>query len=663
MLKYKSVENFPRLPLEGSIDLTYRCNNDCLHCWVFKPDTDEVRSSELTTEEWQDIIRQARAMGTRDWGISGGEPLLRDDFEVLFNQIAAQSSFITVNTNATLITPAIARCLKKSGIVLVSLYGADAAVHDRVTRNAGSFDAALRGISYLGEAGARFQIQLVPMNENIRQWEEMKALAGRLSPRWRLGAPFLHLAASGDAAKNEQIRGQRLPFARLVELDPPHIPADDDTQGESSRARAEQPHTYRHCIDEKRSFHIDPGGGLSFCCLIKEGRLRYDLRKGSFREGWESFIPSLAMAEENHHIFGEACRTCGLKDECQTCPGLGFLENKGLKEPSPYLCSLAKGKDAYRRVWKSGHRRFFQIAGISIEFNSERAIEENTFSPALRAFEVDRPGTDRLSLEHFFTLPDVNEESLGKKVHGDAPWLIYQKGDSWTYAGFVDVENSRRIFQMGFFSGSYSSGRIYSDSDRRYRDGNLNSLALFPTDQIWLAHVLLRRQAFFVHSCGLVVDGNGLIFIGHSRAGKSTMAKLFGARAELLCDDRNILRKWPQGWRVHGTWSHGELSSVSPSSAPLSGLFFLEKSTHNELVRIQDPREVKKRLLPCLARPLAGPDWWEKIWILASDLAGNIPAYILRFNLSGSIVQTLIKLNSERRLANAIPALQEVTNG
>lgn len=70
MLKYKSVENFPRLPLEGSIDLTYRCNNDCLHCWVFKPDTDEVRSSELTTEEWQDIIRQARAMGTRDCGIS-----------------------------------------------------------------------------------------------------------------------------------------------------------------------------------------------------------------------------------------------------------------------------------------------------------------------------------------------------------------------------------------------------------------------------------------------------------------------------------------------------------------------------------------------------------------------------------------------------------------
>ena len=46
-------------------------------------------------------------------------------------------------------------------------------------------------------------------------------------------------------------------------------------------------------------------------------------------------------------------------------------------------------------------------------------------------------------------------------------------------------------------------------------------------------------------------------------------------QAAILCDDRNIVRRWKNGWRVHGTWSHGDVAEVSPASAPLRAIMFL----------------------------------------------------------------------------------------
>lgn len=79
----------PRLPLKASIDLTYRCNNRCRHCWVWTADDSAERARELTTDDWRAVVHQARALGTREWSISGGEPLLRHDFAELFEYVTA----------------------------------------------------------------------------------------------------------------------------------------------------------------------------------------------------------------------------------------------------------------------------------------------------------------------------------------------------------------------------------------------------------------------------------------------------------------------------------------------------------------------------------------------------------------------------------------------
>jgi MoaA/NifB/PqqE/SkfB family radical SAM enzyme len=638
-------KKYLRLPLEGSIDLTYRCNNKCLHCWVLSPDSKEERRKELSTAEWIDIIDQARALGTREWMISGGEPMIRDDFGELFGYILKKSSYCSLNTNGTLITSALAKKMKETGIVMVSIYGATAEVHDQVTRHPGSYDDALRGIAYLKEAKVRFMVQPVPLKDNFHQWPAMKVLAQGLCPVWRIGATYISLSATGNKVRDEEIRAQRLAPGQVVAIDPPNIPYEERGASTKGCGNRSNERLYDYCIALQNSFHIDPYGKMSFCCLVKDERLRFDLKRGSFAESWDVFLPSLSKKEQECLVFDQNCLVCEMRNDCQRCPAQSYLEHRQAKVPSHYLCQFTKEKEKYKRHWKTMHRRYFQIAGITIEVNSEQEFQKNTFSAALAAFAVDSPGKDVIQLEHFYSLPEWSEDMLGKKMFQRVPWLIYNKGGTWSYVGYSVLKKTRRFHQLAVFTDDYSHGRLYSDTDYRLKRGNLNSVAMFPTDQVWLAQALLPRKAFYLHSCGLIVDGNGLLFIGHSRAGKSTIAKLFGDQAELLCDDRNIVRYWPkQGWRLYGTWSHGELSAVSPSSAPLKAVFFLDKSPENALIRLHDQVEIKKRLIPCLPRPFVDVKWWEGIWPLISKLSDKIPAFVIRFDKSGAIVPLIRKL-------------------
>ncbi len=167
----------PRIPLEGAIDLTYRCNNICRHCWLWLNPHSGERENELSFDEITRIADQARALGTRGWTISGGEPMLRDDFYEIFDYLTRISAGYSLNTNGTLITPRIARLMKRKGVKMIAVYGATAEVYDRVTRHPGGFEALMRGITYLKEAGAKFVVQLIPMRDNWHQWQEMVSLA------------------------------------------------------------------------------------------------------------------------------------------------------------------------------------------------------------------------------------------------------------------------------------------------------------------------------------------------------------------------------------------------------------------------------------------------------------------------------------------------------
>jgi len=302
--------------------------------------------------------------------------------------------------------------------------------------------------------------------------------------------------------------------------------------------------------------------------------------------------------------------------------------------------------------------RYYEIAGITIQVESDLPITDTTFRPKFETFRVDGPGQDTVVIRHHFgipeTLPSWQGPDSGQEVYRKAPWVVSRIAGSWIYHGIsADLENPYR-YRVAVFNDEHSVGDIYTTDEwtEAWVDGGLDSLTMFPTDQIVIARLLADRSGCVMHSGGISVDGRGLIFVGHSGAGKSTTMELarrrFSGRMKVLCDDRNVLRSWPNGFNegpagiyVHGTWSHGDVPQVSSGGDPLRAILFLEQHSTNQITQITDRRHILRLLLPTLVKPLVTADWWERELDLLQSVISEIPCYAMRFDMSGQVLEEL----------------------
>jgi hypothetical protein len=290
-------------------------------------------------------------------------------------------------------------------------------------------------------------------------------------------------------------------------------------------------------------------------------------------------------------------------------------------------------------------RRYYAIAGITLQIESDRPFQEGTFKPKFEVFAADGPGEDTVVLHHHFELPGLSDVDLGPRVYERPPWAIHESPWGWTYLG---IPPGRSDVTAGFdrvvaSTPDHTSVRVFNGPDQvaMFEHGELASLTLLPTDQILLARLLAERSGCFLHSCGIVLDGAGVLFVGESGAGKSTAMGQFAAVSEPLCDDRNIVRFWPDGVRVHGTWSHGTVPIVSSGSAPLRAICFLRQAAANCVRPVGDRAEAVRGLMPRVIRPLVIGDWWPRTLDLVEMIVRQVPCFELRFDKSGGIVALL----------------------
>jgi hypothetical protein len=401
---------------------------------------------------------------------------------------------------------------------------------------------------------------------------------------------------------------------------------------------------------------------MSWCSFIKDLGLRFDLRHGTFREAWDGFIPSLADKVRGGDEYRGNCGSCERRADCRWCAVYAYLETGRYSAPIPYLCAVAAEEQKFKREWPNKHRRYFQIAGITVRVESDLDFDEVKFKKEFAPFAVSGPGDDNVTIRHYFELPDLKGNDLGVKLYRKPPWAISRKNGTWFYRGISPDGSDAELHRVAIFNSDHTHATIYSpprDAERIRADG-WASLSLFPTDQIWLAPLLADRHAVLLHSAAVILNGQGLLFVGHSEAGKSTtltmlknardpkgFGKPFGS-VEILCDDRNIVRRWDDGWRVHGTWSHGDVSDVSPASGPLRAVLFLRQDTRNEIVLLTDRKQIWKRLLATLIKPMVTADWWQKELDVLERLVKELPCYTMEFDKSGAIVAELFSLISKQ---------------
>lgn len=588
-------------------------------------------------------------MGCRRWLISGGEPLVRQDFTELIQYISRQCTSTSLNTNGALITPEIARLLNSPCYTIVSLYGATAEVADVITQTPGSFAATLQGITYLKEAGAPFLIQIMPMKDNFHQYEKMIQLAINLCGRWRLGSTWLNMSSSGNEVQNSSILMQRLSPAEINILEPPTCDSLEIAKKRSvcgAGSSSQDGYLLGACIEKRRDFHIDPFGRMSFCFYASDPKLKCDLRKHTFDHCWNEFIPSLQRAIPEDDTYRKVCKNCRYQAACYWCPLKGYLENRTYTDKIDYLCDIAKERAALMNELQEKHQRFYTIGGLTIQVNSELPFAHSTFGEKFNEFDTERTDEPDIIIDLYFKDRQLDLSNLGRLVHNSGSRKIFEKNGSWIYLPRVtDNTDLRPPSQVVVCNSTHNRIKVYNTSDVSFHKGNMQSLTMTSTDLIFLTRTFALLKGCFFHSSGLVTDGKGLMFLGHSGVGKSTIAKmLIKEGAKLLCDDRILVRTGNKPITLYGNWHHGELPEVSSASAPLAAMFFLEQANDNSIIEISKSLEKLDRILPVLIHSVTTEKWWSDTLSTIDDIIQNIPMYLLRFDKSGEIVPLLRNL-------------------
>ena len=181
-------------------ELTYRCPLRCAYC--SNPTNWRDFGRELDTAAWTRVLREAAALGVLHVHLSGGEPLLRDDLEVLVREARAAGLYVNLITSAWNLTRERLAALVAAGLdhVQISLQDADAALADRtagVVAHAHKLEAA----AWVREAGVALSINVVLHRGNVGAVAEIIALSESL------GAQRLELANTqwhGSAAVHRE---------------------------------------------------------------------------------------------------------------------------------------------------------------------------------------------------------------------------------------------------------------------------------------------------------------------------------------------------------------------------------------------------------------------------------------------------------------------------
>ncbi|MEJ5359475.1 MAG: radical SAM protein [Desulfobacterales bacterium] len=323
-----------RLPLGGTLELTRRCNNRCAHCYNNLPAEDAAaRAAELGKEDWHRLLDEAAATGCLYLLLTGGEPLLHPGFAAIYEHARRRGLLVTVFTNGRGLTAETVDLLAAIPplAVEVTLYGATRDTWERVTGVPGSYAQSLAGIERLGKRGLPLRLKTTISRVNSHELPGMRRLASSF------GAPFRF-----DALLNARLDGSRGPLS--LRLSPEEAVALDLADPERVRALREaklRPTPAAcgiyACGAGFHAFAVDPYGRLRLCALAAEGG-GFDLRRGTFREGWEEWAD-----RERARPAGAAtrCSACGLLDLCGACPQAARLECGKESAPVEFLCEVA----------------------------------------------------------------------------------------------------------------------------------------------------------------------------------------------------------------------------------------------------------------------------------------------------------------------------------
>lgn len=339
-----------------TLELTPRCNNACRHCYINLPAGDgQARERELDFDGIKKIVDEAAELGAMWCLITGGEPLLREDFEDIYLYIKRKGIFVSVFTNATLISEKHVQLFKKypPRALEITVYGVTEKTYGAVTGKPELFAAFMRGVRLLLDAGVPLSLKTVMIRSNVHEFQEIAAFCRAHSSEPFRFDPFIHLRFDRDEKRNQEIREERLSPEAIVALEHSDSARHDALQKNCEKL------VFNEDMDNPEGFLFGCGAGISefyvnhegffmLCASLYGSGLLYDLKNGTIKNALDDFVPKIRAMRTTKTEYMANCGRCRIINLCLWCPAHAFLEMGQLDACVDYFCSVAK--ERYKKM-------------------------------------------------------------------------------------------------------------------------------------------------------------------------------------------------------------------------------------------------------------------------------------------------------------------------
>jgi radical SAM protein with 4Fe4S-binding SPASM domain len=315
------------VPFAVQLDLTYRCNEQCVHCYL-----DHHDHGEMTTAEIKHLLHEMADAGVFILTLSGGEIFLRKDFFEILECARSLTFCIKLKTNAVLIREAQAARLRDLGVesIQVSIYSHRPEVHDAITKVPGSLRRSIKAIRFLKSQGLKVVMANVLMTENMLDHHSVRALAEEIGADYTLD-PTVTPMMDGDRStldlnvgeatlhslfRDESYIGNAADFCA-----PPPAPTEDSMNS-------------LPCSAGHTACYVSPYGEFYPC-------VQFPLSCGNVRQ--QRFIDIWRNSEQLKEVRSirlrdlSSCSQCAHGSSCTRCPGLAFMEGN-MRGPSTADC-------------------------------------------------------------------------------------------------------------------------------------------------------------------------------------------------------------------------------------------------------------------------------------------------------------------------------------
>lgn len=167
-----------------------------------------------------------------------------------------------------------------------------------------------------------------------------------------------------------------------------------------------------------------------------------------------------------------------------------------------------------------------------------------------------------------------------------------------------------------------------------------------PLDQVLMATLLANRGGIITHAAGADIGGCGVLFVGASGAGKTTIARLLKEAkvAHVLSDDRIVTHRENGKFYISGTPWPGDLGVASSKMVPLKAMFFLRKARQNRIIPISS-REIAPWLVARSFTPIWDRDAMGHSLKTCTDIAREVEGYVLEFKPDEELAEMVIQFS------------------